>query len=352
VVSDQITVRHLLSHSSGLGDATIVYGRTDEAALHDYVAALTPASAFAPPGTVFSYSNPGFNAVGRIIEVVTGMEYADYMAERVFPALGMTRSTFDRERALAEGLALGHFPSPEGPVAVERDADYAAEFPSGYAFSSIEEMSRLARFLLSDGLLEGEQILSPATVQAMKTPAIWVDSLGSGYGLGVALGTTARKATFGHTGNIPGYSAILVAVPDHELAVIVLANRNVYNLSPILEAAIALFVEPVSMPPMQEITLDTATLAEYAGRYQMMHVFESDESMIVTIAARDGTLTADVPGVAFGFTLELRPLGNDLFNVYEPQMTTPATQIAFSRDTTGMIRYMNLSSRALLRVQE
>ena len=347
IVNDQITVRQLLSHSSGLGDAAIPYGRTDAAALQDYVASLVPASAFAPPGTLFSYSNPGFNILGRMIETVSGMPYADYMTTEVFPALGMTQTTFTRDIAIANGLALGYYPGRNAPEAVERDPDNGAEYPSGFAFSTVEDLARVAKVLLDDGSLDGQQVLQPETVQAMQTPVIRVKPLEMGYGLGLVIRSQAGETVIGHNGNINGYSASLELIPSQELAVIVLANRNNFETTRITQAAFELFLGEIEAPPAVAIEVDEATLASYAGRYVMSSAFPEEPSEVVTVAVQEGSLTASLPDVTF----ELRPVAPDLFALYVPGVAEPLTQLAFVRNELGAIQYMSFTMHALIRME-
>jgi CubicO group peptidase (beta-lactamase class C family) len=341
-------VRQLLSHSSGLGDAAIPFGSTGLSALREYVATLTPASAFAPPGTLFSYSNVGFNTLGRIIEVVSGIPYEQYMTSRVFPALEMEHSTFRREVALAEGLALGYYPSRGGPTPVERDPDNGAEYPSGFAFSSVEDLTRLALFLLSDGMVDGEQRLQPTLVQAMKTAQMRVEPLNMGYGLGLSIRMQDGETVIGHNGNIDGYAATIELLPDQELAVIVLSNRNNYETRGIAQAAIDLVLGRPAAPPAPAVTMDEATLADYTGRYAMMSALPGQEPEVMTVTLQGGALTASLPGVTF----ELRPVGTDLFDLYVPDLAEPVTQLAFVRDESGAIHYMSFTMHALMRVTE
>lgn len=347
-VNDQITVRQLLSHSSGLGDAAIPYGRTDPDALRDYVASLTPASAFAPPGTLFSYSNTGFNVLGRLIEVVSGMSYVEYMTTNVFPALGMTHTTFDRGQALAAGLALGYYPARGVPQLVDRDPDNGAEYPSGFAFSTIEDLSRLALFLLGDGNVAGEQLLSPGLHMEMQQPAIAVEPLSLGYGLGLLRRTVNEHLLIGHNGTINGYTAQLETLPSQELAVIVLSNRNNYDPARITHAAFELFGISTAALPAPELALDDATLAAYVGSYVMASALPDQGDEVVMVAVQDGHLTASLPGVTFA----LRAVGGDRFDGYVPEVAEPVTQLAFLRDDMGAVQYMSFTLHALMKVRE
>jgi CubicO group peptidase (beta-lactamase class C family) len=275
------------------------------------------------------------------------MAYADYMTTHVFPALGMTHTTFAREVALAEGLALGYYPSRAAPELVERDPDNSAEYPSGFAFSSVEDLARLALFLLSDGMLDGQQLLPPALVQAMKTPVVRVEPLEMGYGLGLLIRTQDGQTVIGHNGNINGYAAALELFPSQELAVVVLSNRNNFETTRITQAAYDLFGERHETPH-QAIELDEATLASYAGRYAMSSALPGKEAEVVTVAMQARRLTASLPGVTF----ELRPVATDLFDLYVPEVAEPVTRLAFLRDGSGAIQYMSFTLHALMRVEE
>jgi hypothetical protein len=150
----------------------------------------------------------------------------------------------------------------------------------------------------------------------------------------------------GHNGNINGYAATLEVMPSQELAVIVLSNRNNYDPARIMQATFDLFVGPVETPPLQEIMLDEATLSAYTGRYAMSSALPGEEAEVVTVAVQEGHLTASLPGVTFA----LRAVGNDLFDLYVPEMAEPVTQLAFLRDDTGTIQYMSFTMHALIKV--
>lgn len=346
-VNSQITVRQLLSHSSGLGDNAIPYGRTDATALADYVKSLAPASAFAPPETLFSYSNTGYNVLGRIIEVVSGMSYTGYMTQQLFPALGMTHTTFNHADALRDGLALGYYPGPGAPQLVDQDPDNGAEYPSGFAFSNIEDLTRLALFFRNNGKVGDKQILSPASVQAMKTQVDGVPALDLGYGLGLLIRKRSGETTIGHNGAINGYAATLEMMPSKDTTVIVLSNRNNYDPERIVQAAFDFFVARPATPPVQPITLDNAAMASYAGHYLVANALPGQPPDVVVVSVQHGKLTATLPQVTF----EMRALGNDVFDLYVPELPDPVARLAFVRDGSGAIQYMSFTMHALMKQQ-
>jgi len=203
-----ITVRNVLSHTSGLPFASTVEqptldGLPLQAATISY--ALTPL--LFEPDTKYLYSNAGINAAGRIVEVVSGLPFERFVEERLFQPLGMTDTTFwPDERQLAR-LATSYRPKP-GATAPELEAfeikqlryplsDRATRhpMPAGGYFSTAADVGRFCRMLLGGGALDGRRVLSEAAVRQMtsrQTP----EGIKEGYGLGFS----TNGQTFGHGG--------------------------------------------------------------------------------------------------------------------------------------------------------
>jgi CubicO group peptidase (beta-lactamase class C family) len=203
-----ITVRNVLSHTSGLPFASTVEqptldGLPLQAATISY--ALTPL--LFEPDTKYLYSNAGINTAGRIVEVVSGLPFERFVEERLFQPLGMTDTTFwPDERQLAR-LATSYRPKP-GATAPELEAfeikqlrsplsDRATRhpMPAGGYFSTAADVGRFCRMLLGGGALDGRRVLSEAAVRQMtsrQTP----EGIKEGYGLGFS----TNGQTFGHGG--------------------------------------------------------------------------------------------------------------------------------------------------------
>jgi len=165
--------------------------------------------------------------------------------------------------------------------------------------------------------------------------------------LGLMLRKRNGETTVGHNGSINGYAATMEVMPSQELAVIVLSNRNNYDPERIVQAAFDLFVPHPDTPPAQEITLDEATLASYTGRYVMSSSLPGEAAETVSVIVEAAHLQASLPEVTF----DLRALGNDVFDLYAPQVAEPVARLAFMRDATGVIQYMSFTMHALMRAQ-
>jgi len=148
----RLTANQLLSHTSGLHDEAPMFGSHDESALGDGIHKWKADFLFAPPGRIYSYSNPGFWLAGYLAETVAGRPYADVIEERVFQPLGMHRSTLRPTMAMTWPLAQGH-EFEEGIERVIRPAaDNAAGWPAGSIFSSATELARFAIAFMNGGL--------------------------------------------------------------------------------------------------------------------------------------------------------------------------------------------------------
>jgi CubicO group peptidase (beta-lactamase class C family) len=200
-----ITIRNILSHTSGLPFKSAMEQPTlDQLPLRDAVRsyAMTPLQ-FAP-GSRYLYSNAGINTAGRIIEVVSGMPYEDFLSARLFDPLGMRDTTFWPSGEQLLRLAKAYKPGPEKTGLVETpiaqlkyplDDRTRQPMPAGGIFSTARDLARFCQMMLGGGVFEGRRYLSESAVSEMTTRQTGA-SLKESYGLGWAIG----PGTFGHGG--------------------------------------------------------------------------------------------------------------------------------------------------------
>jgi CubicO group peptidase (beta-lactamase class C family) len=126
---------------------------------------------FTEPGDIFSYSNPGFDVAGFLIEEVGGRPYADQMSERLFKPLGMNSTTFRPTVAMTYPLSQGHSLSGKAnPTVIRPFGDNVAGWPDGFLFSSVNELARFAVAFMNSGRIDGKQVLTPAVITKLSTP--------------------------------------------------------------------------------------------------------------------------------------------------------------------------------------
>ncbi|MCY2967887.1 MAG: serine hydrolase [Planctomycetota bacterium] len=201
-----ITIRNVLSHTSGLPFKSAIEVPTLDLwplSLRVRSYAATPLDF--DPDTKYQYSNAGINTAARVIEVVTGTSFEEFLDRRLLQPLGMKETTFWPTNDQAARVATAYKPGPknQGLVATQieqlkyplTDRTARSPMPAGGLFSTAEDLSRFYRMLLNDGELDGRRVLSKAAVDELtkrQTPP----ELPESYGLGFSVGGT----TFGHGG--------------------------------------------------------------------------------------------------------------------------------------------------------
>ncbi len=206
-----LLVRDILSHTGGLPFISPIEWLTVGGCIIDLSPLRTAVQSYAmtplafEPGTQYSYSNAGTNTVGRIIEVVSGLSYVEFMEERLFKPLGMNDTTFNPNEKQLHRLAevykccedkngLEKTTISQLSYPLSKPLRYPA--PAGGLFSTANDVSKFARMILSGGEFEGRHYLSESLIRQM-TAKQTAPAIEKGYGFGWA---NDAEGTFGHGG--------------------------------------------------------------------------------------------------------------------------------------------------------
>jgi CubicO group peptidase (beta-lactamase class C family) len=245
--SRPITLRDLLTHTSGLpgypSGLGNVYQKRDRS-LAEAVLAVSQSPLQFEPGSRWAYCNTGIDTLGRVVEVVSGESYEDFMKKRIFDPLGMKDTTFrptkeqlKREAGLYDrknGKLVAPADRLLGPTEKSRHP-----IPAGGAYSTGADVARFYRMMLNEGTLDGKKILKPETVKEMtkvQTGELKTGfTAGMGFGLGFAVvrkpeGVTKdlSEGSFGHGG---AFGTQSWADPKRDLFTILLIQRVGLNNS-------------------------------------------------------------------------------------------------------------------------
>ncbi len=199
-----ITVRQILSHTSGMQFASKMEQPTLDmlplrVAARSY--AMTPLNA--EPGAKYQYSNMGINTAGRIIEVVSGMPYEEFLDKRLFAPLGMKDTTFWPNDEQVTRLAKSYRPGADkksleetkiGQLTYPLSDHKRQPMPGGGLFSTANDLGIFCQMILNGGEYKGKRYLTEAAVKEMTTKQTG-EGLKDQYGLGWSTG-----GTFGHGG--------------------------------------------------------------------------------------------------------------------------------------------------------
>jgi len=234
-----ITVRDLLTHTSGLGD---VPAPRPDASLAELVMAYAQQPLRFPPGSKWEYCNSGINTLGRIVEVVSGQRVEKFFQRRIFNPLGMKDTTFWPTASQAKRLAKTYKQGKDGKGLEETDIFFIkgglsdrkrTPLPAGGLFSTAGDMARLYQMMLNGGELRGKHILSKESValltrtQTADIKTGFTDGMSWGFGFQVVKepqGVTAMLSpgTFGHGG---AYATQSWADPKKDLIYVLMIQR-------------------------------------------------------------------------------------------------------------------------------
>jgi CubicO group peptidase (beta-lactamase class C family) len=258
-----ITVRHLLTHTSGLDDYPEDFPMQKDATEDDELKmAMAQKPQFAP-GEKWSYSNLGYLTLGVLIHKVSGRFYGDLLAERVFRPLGMTRTRIISEADIIPDRAAG-YRLVDGEI---RNQEWVAPTLNTTADGSLYfTVLDLAKW---DEALEQGKIVGPASYDAMWSPVKLNDGSTAPYGFGWGIGKAANgHRVIQHGGSWQGFTTYIARYPDDRLTVVVLCNLAGATPSYIAHRVAGMY-EPALVPPLPRvIRLDPSKVKRYEGVYR------------------------------------------------------------------------------------
>ncbi len=271
--ADQVTVLHLLNHTSGLDWRINADTGEGNDALERSVAKMAEMELIAPPGTRVSYSQAGYNLLGRIIEKVTCQTFEQAVAQLLFEPLGLSHSFFERDDIMTRRFAVGHNGGEDGTLSIARPWRHSrGDNPGGGIASSVADLLSFARFHLGDGRAEsGARVLPTHVLQQMQEPTatLRASTLGDAIGLGWFLRNVGGGRTVGHAGSANGQFAELLLVPERTFAVVSLSNAGPDGI-PFNQAVVSFALENylglVDRDP-EPLPFDAARAQEIAGTY-------------------------------------------------------------------------------------
>jgi CubicO group peptidase (beta-lactamase class C family) len=227
--SAQITVRHLLNHTSGLSTKTgrsfQGSGDTSDSALEQAVRKLSTVQLTKPVGGTHQYSTINYSVAGLIVAAVSGQPYESYIQKHVFAPLRMRNSFTSKAEAEPQGLATGHHYWFGRPTAADEPYNRGL-LPAGFLISSAEDMAHYLIAQLNDGRFGGAAILSPAGTAELQRPAIPAAETDTSYGMGWFVGPINDIPAVFHQGETFNFHANIVLLPESHQGVVVLMNAE------------------------------------------------------------------------------------------------------------------------------
>ncbi len=352
-----ITVRQLLTHTSGIdGDQFADTGRGDDA-IARFVARLHGVGCIHPPGARFSYCNAGFVVAGRLVESLRGAPFDTVLRERIVQPLGLRATGTLPEHAILHRVAAGHFVDAGGTANVVPVWSLQhSNAPAGAtAFTTPSEVLAFARLHIDDGVApDGARLLSAASARAMRTRQIELHgsagAMADAWGIGWALKDGIGGTLVCHSGSTIGQNAWLDVVPERRAGLALFTNGgDATTLARLVRDEVMREVACVGLPPLPAI--DPSARVDgmrYLGVYQRA-------GARIEVVALEGGLGVRIRAIWFSMapdppTLVLRPIGGDRFRVALPGGATDAIVGFADASARGCARFLEMQGRAHPRV--
>ncbi|MGB6362257.1 MAG: serine hydrolase, partial [Thermoanaerobaculia bacterium] len=326
--STEITIRHLLQHTSGLPD----YYDTLEAEVEDHWPTNQEAveffsqwgEALFPAGERYEYSNPGYEMLAAIVERVTGQLFREYMGERIFQPLAMNHTTvFDQTEPEIANRAYGYTREGEG-FAI--DDEHALNYlgGSGGIYSTVSDL------YLWDQALYTEQLVSRSTLDQALAPTVLNDGKEYPYGFGWRLGEDdVLGPRLSHSGGWVGFSTRFVRYPERNFSVILLSN--LYNFD---GSGYARRITDLYFPPPPQVVVN-ARVVDGSGAPSVETSVRIEKGRITAVGdfePADGDNVIDAQGLVLapGFIDTHSHADSDIFDF-------PDAEAAVSQGVTTVI---------------
>ncbi len=220
-ITNKVTIRHLLSHTSGLGDYfNSTYWKSSHELFRmvdDFKTLVNGDTLAFEPGTNFSYSNTGMLLLGVVIQKATGMDYFEYIRKNIYKPTAMVNSdSYDMDQPV-ENLAIGYSPTSNNKYGWENNI-YKFVIkggPAGGGFSTVGDLHHFALALINRKL-----------VSSASQDLLWTDHSKSDYGYGFDVRMGSKGKVIGHNGGFTGVSSDFDIFMDSGYIVVILSNYS------------------------------------------------------------------------------------------------------------------------------
>ena len=323
-----ITIKHLLTHTSGLGNYTdhpqFWASSMKDFTVQEFVERFQNQPMHFAPGQCWRYSNSGYFLLGAIVEKVSGESYAQFVQKRIFDPLEMKTTYYDTPRCVIPRRVSGYDKTPQGfanCAYVSMTQPYAA----GSLASTVDDLARWDAALYTERLLKRATILEAYAAQRL------ADGTDAGYGYGWRIVDYRGHLTVDHSGGINGFSAYAVRLPEDRAFVAALSNLSRSPELLALKIAGLMIGEPYEEPMPAGISAEA--LPSYQGVYKLT---ETAECKLTT---EDGRLFHQL---GQGLRSELLPLSTDEFFFKDVSIF----RILFVRDASGAVVRAEIRGRS------
>lgn len=342
-----VTLRHLLSHRSGLPREVDTGGYFDdgEPSVSTTVESLHGTALATQPGEMTRYSNIAPTLAGRLAEEAAGVSFPEWQAKQVLAPLRMSHSAWLKKHVPGGKVIPSHMRVADGQGGFARRPAPLFDLgtvPAGNLYTTAADLGRFLAMLGAEGDAPGGRVLQAETLKAMYKPQ-FVDN--GPYGIGFALSEFRGRRTVGHGGAVYGHSTSLVWLPEEKMGVVVLSNEDIANgrIKRLADLALDLMlkakfqIEPPEAPKAQAVPLDA--LNAVAGAWESASYWWE-----INPAQHGSTLTGNYASQP----CTLIPTGRDTF--FLQSRIHAGSTVALERDEKGQPVVLKVDGQTFTRV--
>jgi CubicO group peptidase (beta-lactamase class C family) len=336
----QITLRHLLNHTSGLdGERDEDYGNGDDA-LSKAIAEFHALRQVTRPGSYWFYNNNGYSLAACILENILKKPFETIMRETFFAPLNLGHSFYFAQDAITYSCAVGHIPDVENKFRVARPFSIPRwSNAAGGIIANVEDVLRFARLHLNGGRLDDGSLLSSKMVSQMQEISVEAFGMGDFWGLGWRIEEFQEGLVYGHGGTTNGFRSQLMFSPEHQFAMTVVNNGSHSAINKeIANLAFAQYCG-LTRKKYEPYPLKLSELVDFNGTYQM-------PGITCKIECAEGKLILSfTPAIAPPVTLI--PISDKKFIISDGDYKD--TLVDFARTEKGEITYLRFVAYLLER---
>lgn len=293
--AQEIKLRHLLTHTSGLGSYTdrgdFFKGVTKPIAPEALIASMSQDKPEFAPGTIYKYCNSGYFLLAEIVAKVSGQPFAEYLRSTFFEPLGLKDTGIYVNANPPANAATGYSVIKE-KASVPLDWDMSWAGGAGAIYSTVGDLCRWTE------ALHAGRVVSAESLRAMTTPPALPGEEVTQYGFGLVMSDFEGLPAIWHNGGLQGWSSSLVWLPGQKVVLVALANA--LPPTPTLEPTVLtrqfakhFLAEEIANipPPVEDKSIDPKTFAAYVGRYDY-------QNAILNVTVESDHLYAQLTGQA------------------------------------------------------
>lgn len=277
-----ITIRHLLTHTSGLPRESAYPYWTDYKfpSRSEMIKALEQQETIFPTETRVKYSNLGFVLAGEIVAEISGIPYSEFVSKNILEPLGMSSTTIYFQDKDRKRLAVGYGRRMENGGRAEMPfLNARAIAASANLTSTVEDLAKFASLQFREGhVVFGSQILRGTTLKEMHRVQ-WVNpNWKGGWGLGFTISRKEEKTVVGHAGWVAGYRSQLSFLPEDKIAVIVLTNADDADAGYFADQILSMMLPYIrrATAPSMAVSIADPAWARYTGVFTDPWSYETE----------------------------------------------------------------------------